>query len=142
MSRKHLVFVLSLVIWLIPLPARAITFDEMLGHHPSKSHPFIGEHKNIKWISHEPIPAVGGVPEGEADDRGQVDVGKIDLDGDGKDETIKAIWAGGVSDHGFTIEVYKDNKLISTLKGLWEFGIQPNCKIEDADKDGRRAIVI
>ncbi len=151
MNNKHLVLVLVLAIWFIPLPSRAVTFDDMLGHHPSKTHPFMGEHKNIKWVSHTPYTlknaeeekaaeeAVTG-PNAEADDRGQVDIGKIDLDGDGKDETIKVIWNGGVTDHFLTIEVYKDKKLISTLKG--EYGIQSNYKIEDVDKDGRQEIII
>ncbi len=149
MNKKDLTLLLALL--LIPLSAMAITFDDMLVHHPSKSQPFMGEHKNIKWVSHTPDSlkdpreekaleeSVTG-PDAEADGRGQVDVGKMDLDGDGKDETIKVIWYGGVSDHGLAIEVYKDNKLIATLRN--ELGIQSNYKIEDVDKDGRKEIII
>jgi len=144
MNNKHLALALVLAIWLIPLPARAITFDEMLGHHSSKSQPFMGEHKNIKWISHEPfLPKEmesDVISPTEADYRGQVDIGKIDLDGDGKEETLKIIWGHGVSDHSLTIEVYKGDKLISTLKG--EYGIQSNYRIADIDKDGKQEIII
>ena len=128
--------------FLYPLAAGAITFDEMLVRHPGKSQPFMGEQKNIKWISHTPDgpEEVFTGPDAEADNRGQIDEGKIDLDGDGMDETIRVIWYGGVSDHGLTIEVYKDNKLISTLKG--EYGIQSNYKIEDVDSDNKKEIII
>lgn len=139
------------IIFLYPLAANALTFDEILVRHPSKSQPFMGEQKNVKWVSHAPDSlknpeeqkaleeSVTG-PNAEADDRGQIDEGKIDLDGDGMDETIKAIWYGGVSDHSLAIEVYKDNKLISTLKG--EYGIQSNYKIEDVDSDNKKEIII
>lgn len=120
----------------------ATTFDNMLMHHPSTSQSFMGEHKNIKWVLHTPTltPDLAQPEKDEADYRGQVDVGKIDLDGDGKDETIKAIWNGGVTDHFLTIEVYKNDKLISTLKS--EFGIQSNYKIENIDGDGKKEIII
>jgi len=130
------------IIFLYPLAANALTFDEMLVRHPSKSQPFMGEQKNIKWVSHTPDgpeEAFTG-PNAEADDRGQIDVGEIDLDSDGKSETVKVIWHGGVSDHGLVIEVYKDNKLISTLKG--EYGIQSNYKIENVDSDNKKEIII
>lgn len=130
------------IIFLYPLAANALTFNEMLVRHPSKSQPFMGEQKNVKWVSHTPDgpeEAFTG-PDAEADNRGQIDEGRIDLDGDGKDETIKVIWYGGVSDHGLKIEVYKDNKLISTLRN--NLGIQANYKIEDVDKDGRKEIII
>ena len=65
---------------------------------------------------------------------------RIDIDNDGKEELIKVIYGGGVSDKPITIEVYKDDKLISTLKG--EFGIQSNYKIEDVDNDGKKEIII
>lgn len=149
MNKKQLAILLALL--LIPLSAMAITFDDMLGHHPSKSQPFMGEHKNIKWVSHTPDllskdpkeekaaeEALMG-PNSEADDRGQVDVGNTDLDGDGKDETIKAIWNAGVSDHALTIEVYKESKKIVTLQPK---GIQPNFKVEDIDGDGKLEIAL
>ena len=64
----------------------------------------------------------------------------IDLFGNKKKELVKVIYGQGVSDKLLTIEVYNDNKLISTLKG--EFGIQSNYKIEDIDHDGRKEIII
>ena len=131
------------IIFLYPLAANALTFDEMLVRHPSKSQPFMGEQKNVKWVSHTPDgpeEAFTG-SDAEADSRGQVDEGRIDLNSDGKDETIKVIWGPGVSDHSLTIEIYKDNKLISTL-GDELGGIQANYKIEDVDKDGRKEIII
>lgn len=151
MNKNQLITAWILLIIIFPLTVYAITFDDMLVHHPSKSHPFMNEHKNIKWVSHAPDTledpkeekaaeeALMG-PNAEADDRGQVDIGKVDLDGNGKEETLKVIWAGGVSDHGLTIEVYKAGKLISKLNN--EFGIQPNYRITDAGKDGRREIII
>jgi hypothetical protein len=151
MNKKQFLVSWVLAICLCPLIADAITFNDMLMWHPSKSQPFMGEHKNIKWVAHTPdsledpeaekaaLEAVTG-PDAEADNRGQIDEGRIDLDGDGKDETIKVIWYGGVSDHGLAIEVYTDNKLISTLKG--EYGIQSNYKIEDVDSDNKKEIII
>ena len=65
---------------------------------------------------------------------------KMDIDNDGKDELIKVMYGEGVSDKPLTIEVYKDGKIISTLRG--EFGIQSNYKIEDVDNDKRKEIVI
>lgn len=66
---------------------------------------------------------------------------KIDIDNDGKKELIKVIYGEGVSDKPLTIEVYKDNKVISTLKGQFG-GIQSNYKIEDVDNDGKKEIII
>jgi len=40
------------IIFLYPLAANALTFNEMLVRHPSKSQPFMGEQKNVKWVSH------------------------------------------------------------------------------------------
>jgi len=145
--------IVAIIICLCPLTANAVTFDEMLGHHPSKTQSFWGyQYKNIKWVSHTPDTlndpeeqkaleeAVTGL-DAEADDRGQTDIGMVDLDGDTKEETVKVIWGGGVSDHSLTIEVYKDGRLISTLDDR-EHGIQPNFKIEDVDGDGRKEIII
>ena len=136
MNRKQLILLLALL--LIPLAAMAITFDDMLGHHPSKDQPFWGyQYKNIKWVSHTPGE---GPPEGgEADYRGQVDMGKVDIDNDNKDATIKVTWGGGVSDHSLTVEVYKGDKTFATLRPK---GIQPNFKVEDIDGDGKLEIVL
>ena len=65
---------------------------------------------------------------------------KIDINGDKKLELVKVIYGLGVSDKALTIEVYKDNKIISTLKG--EYGIQSNYKIKDIDGDGNKEIII
>ena len=65
---------------------------------------------------------------------------KIDMDGDRELELIRVNYGQGVSNKALTIEVYKDNKLISTLKG--ELGIQSNYNIEDVDKDGRKEVII
>lgn len=64
----------------------------------------------------------------------------IDLFGDKTEELVKVIYGPGVSDKALTIEVYKDNKLISTLKG--DNGIQSNYKIDDLYHDGKKEIII
>ena len=145
------IFLIVLFVFTYPLIVGAKDFDNMLLSHPNKTQAFMGEQKNIEWIAHSPEvlkdpkeekemeESVTG-PDAEADDRGQVDIGKIDLYGDGKKETIKAIWGGGVSEHSLKIEVYKDNKLIATLKN--DLGIQSNYKIEDLYHDGRKEIII
>ncbi len=65
---------------------------------------------------------------------------KIDVDGDKKPELVKINYGSGVSDKFLTIEVYKETKLLSTLRG--EFGIQSNYKIEDINGDGKKEIII
>ena len=116
----------------------------MLRHKASDSQPFWGNHyRNIKWIKHKPyLPEEmkGEIidPE-EADYRGQIDIGLVDLDGDKKDETIKVVWGPGVSDHSLTIELVKDGKKIATLVPK---GVQPNFKVEDIDSDGNMEIVL
>jgi len=65
---------------------------------------------------------------------------KIDLDGDKKIELVKVMYSAGVSNKLLTIEVYKNGRLISTLKD--KFGIQSNYKIEDIDNDGKKEIII
>lgn len=145
MNKKHSIVVLSLMIFLCPLIASAVTFDDMLVHHPSKRQPFWGyRYENIKWVSHTPTLLNGEEPYGgEADFSGQVDTGKVDLDNDNKAETVKVIWNGGVTDHILTIEVYKDGNLISTLKGGdGSGGIQCNFRIADIDGDGKKEIII
>lgn len=117
----------------------AVAFAAETPEHTKKTVAAQGEaflgyfYKNIKWIKHIP---------GVADDfsGGQTDVGEVDLDGDKKPETIKVIWGPGVSDRSLTIELYKDNKKMDTLKPL--YGIQSNFSVEDVDKDNRKEIVI
>lgn len=126
---------------LCPLIVEAVTFDDMLMHKASRTQPFLGyDYKNIKWLKHTPNPDVDQEFEGEADARGQIDIGLIDLDGDKHDETIKVIWGYGVSDHSLTIELYKDDEQFDTLKPIQ--GIQPNFKINDVDGDGKLEIII
>ena len=64
----------------------------------------------------------------------------IDLFGDNTKELVKVIYGEGVSDKFLTIEVYKDNKLVSTLKS--DYGIQSNYKIDDLYHDGKKEIII
>lgn len=138
MNKKQLMAIYSIIVCLYPSVVGAITFDDMLVHHPSGKKPFWGyAYKNIKWVSHTPH---GGAPAGgEADYRGQVDVGKVDLDKDNRDEIIKVTWGLGISEHSLTIEIYKGNKNLAILQPK---GIQPNFKIEDIDSDGKLEIVL
>lgn len=135
--------------WIVPLligfspTAIAESSDDFVLLIPSKSQPFCNkQYEHITWVEHVPVPErdLDEAEMGEADDRGQIDIGRVDLDEDGKDEIIKVIWGPGVSDHALTIELYKDNALFSTLRS--EHGIQPNFKIEDTDGDGRFEIII
>ena len=64
----------------------------------------------------------------------------IDLFGDNTKELVKVIYSSGISDKSLTIEIYKDKKLISTLKG--DYGIQSNYKIDDLYHDGKKEIII
>jgi len=65
---------------------------------------------------------------------------RIDIDGDKRDEQVKAIYGEGISNKPLSIEIFKDGRLISTLKD--EFGIQSNYTIKDVDGDGIQEIVI
>jgi hypothetical protein len=108
------------------------------------SHPLFGyNYKNIRWIDHIPYLPEGMEDDviypGEADYRGQIDIGYVDLDSDGSQETIKAIWGHGVSNRSLAIELYKDDNKIATLRPK---GIQPNFKVEDIDGDGIMEIVL
>lgn len=138
MNKKQLVA--TIIICLYPYIASAVTFNDMLVHKPSSKQTFWGCHyKNIKWVSHTPEPIIDNSYGGEADYRGQIDIGNADLDGDGKNETIKVIWGTGVSDHSLAIEVYKGSKKFATLQPK---GIQPNFKVEDIDGDAKLEIVL
>ena len=144
MNRNRLIVIL-IGICLCPLTVNAVTFDDMLGHGPNKTQPFWGNHyKNIEWIAHTPNPVVPDAEPsgGEADYRGQIDIGLVDLQGDGKKETIKVIWGPGVSDHSLTIELYRDSDIKELISRLEPDGIQPNFKVEDIDNDGKLEIVL
>ena len=148
---KKSIFLITFILLIIPLLSWATPFEEMIKDNPTipqpiikNPKPFKGEHKNINWTSITPdefVTVVNSTRHYEIySDRGQVDEGKIDLDGDGQDETIKVIWRGEVDTHSLTIEVYKDNELIETLNN--DFGTQPNYKIEDVDGDKKQEIII
>ncbi|MFC1709767.1 hypothetical protein ACFL2J_06930 [Candidatus Omnitrophota bacterium] len=132
---KMILLVLLVAMYLYPLQVDAATEEGPLLRY---------DYEHIEWVSHTPyLPdEMEGevISPDEADYRGQVDMGEVDVDGDGIKEAIKVVWGGGVSDHSLTIEVYKDDKLISTLNGV--HGIQSNFKIKDADGDGRKEIII
>ena len=134
MNKKQLIAIWTILICLCPLITNAA----------SKAHPILGyTYKNIKWVSHTPTSVPGGDPtEGEADFRGQVDKGLVDLNGDGKKETIKVIWGPGVSDHSLTIELYRDSKMKELINRLEPSGIQPNFKVEDIDNNGKLEVVL
>lgn len=65
---------------------------------------------------------------------------KIDINGDQIKEDVIVSRGPGVSDQSLKIEVLKDGKKISTIRG--EFGIQSNYKIEDIDNDGKKEIIV
>jgi len=145
MNKVELIIAWVIIICLCPLLANAITFDDMLMHRSSDKQPFWGNHyKNIKWISHTPDPAGPDAEPsgGEADARGQIDTGTVNLQSDGREKTIKVIWGPGVSDHSLTIELYRDNEMKELITRIEPGGIQPNFKIEDIDNDGRLEIVL
>ena len=125
------------------LDRMATTLDDMLLHKANTKGPFRdNNYKNIKWLSHTPTsPIEGYEPESdEADNRGQTDIGKVDVDKDGNDEIIKAIWGHGVSDHSLRIELYSGN---NDLIGKFEpRGIQPNFSVGDLDKDGKLEVAV
>jgi len=141
---RIIIIIACLVIYASPLKLYAVTFDEMVAHKTSNSQPLWGDnYKNIRWVSHTPY-----LPESmkddvispdEADYRGQIDVGMVDLDGDKDEETIKVIWGAGVTDRFLTIELYESDTLIGRL--IPE-GIQPNFKVEDVDGDGTMEVAI
>ena len=136
MNKKNLLVVFAM---LCTAPLYASSFEELLTHTASTSRPFFANSSTcLRWIEHLPSSPIG--PEGEADSRGQIDIAETDLDGDGKDETIKAIWGPGVTDHSLTIELYKGKALFDTVQPL--AGIQPNYKVEDIDGDGNYEIII
>jgi len=122
----------------------SICLCPLIANAASKVHPVLGyTYKNIKWVSHTPTSVPGGDPvEGEADFRGQIDVGLVDLNGDGKEETIKVIWGPGVSDHSLTIELYRDSEMKELISRLEPRGIQPNFKLEDLDNDGKLEVIL
>lgn len=117
-----------------------LVFSAPLSFAKEPAEAFLGyPYKNIQWVSHTPTPVGSEMPTDEADDRVREDTGKVDFLGDGKYETIKVIWGGGVSDHSLEIEIYRNGKVFATLRPK---GIQPNFKIEDIDGDGKLEVVL
>jgi hypothetical protein len=100
--------------------------------------PFMsGYYENIRWTSHT-SPTFG-----EVEGKGQIDEGKIDVDGDGAEEDIKVTWGEGVNDHSLAIEItrFQPEKVSLGILGPIT-GIQPNYKLEDIDQDGRLEVII
>ena len=130
MNKKQLIVAWIVIIYLYPLVTNAMTS------------PFLGyQYKNINWIEHIPDEAAESYKD-EGGSGGQVDIGLVDLEGDGQDETIKVTWGPGVSDHVLTIELYKDREMQELISHLQPHGIQPNFKVEDIEVDGRFEIII
>jgi hypothetical protein len=143
--------IILFIISALPVTVHAVTYDDILVHKASASRPFWGDHyeyKNIEWISHEPYfkgldeEQLKGLAEEAVyavDERGQIDIGKVDFNSDGKDAYIKAMWtAYGGPARGLVIEVYQDEALtdkIATISPQSE-GYNPNFQIEDIDGDG------
>lgn len=143
MNKKQSIIIWVISICLCPLIANAVTFDDMVMHRSSDKQPFWGyTYKNIKWVSHILDPETTPSFENEAGSGGQVDIGRVDIDSDGKPKTIKVIWGHGVSDHSLTIELYRDSKMKELISRLEPGGIQPNFKVEDIDNDGKLEIVL
>ena len=103
--------------------------------------PFLGyNYEHIKWTRYIPLTTKSqATEEGYS---GQIDKGIVDLDGDGKEETIRVIWGTGVSDHALTIELYKDREMHQFISRLKPSGIQPNFKLEDLDNDGKLEVIL
>lgn len=112
-----------------------------LGGSPafSDDKPFMdGYYENIRWTEHTVYPTFG-----ESDRKGQIDEGKVDVDGDGVEEEIKVIWGEGVTDHSLAIEITRfqpENVSLGTLGPV--AGIQPNYKLEDLDADGKLEVIV
>ncbi len=146
------IFILIIAIILYPISAHAITYDQILAHKASISKPYWGdyyEYKNVKWLSHTPSFLVDLTEEQmeeltkealtAVDERGQIDIGSVDFDGDGKDEYIKVIWtAYGGPAKGLIIDIYTDKRLENKIISVnpQSEGYHPNFKIEDIDSDG------
>ena len=97
-----------------------------------------GYYENIRWNSHTAHPTFGA-----ADEKGQVDEGKTDVDGDGADEDIKVTWGQGLNDHSLTIEITRTQPEKISLGALGPVaGVQPNYKLEDLDADGKIEVIV
>lgn len=145
-----------LMVCFFPTLAHAVTYDDILEHKANSSKPYWGDYyqyKNIKWISHQPY-FEGATDEQmkelekaaieEVDDRGQIDVGSVDFNSDGKAVYLRVIWtAYGGPAKGLVIEAYQDKALknrIATVSPQNE-GYHPNFKVEDVDSDGKLELI-
>nr|MBU1327898.1 hypothetical protein [Candidatus Omnitrophota bacterium] len=156
MNKKQLIVISIILSYLFPVLAHAVTYDDILVHKASDSRPFLGDHyeyKNIKWISHKPY-FEGATDEQmkemeqemleAVDERGQIDVGSVDFDGNGENEYLKARWTGyGGPAKGLIIEVYQDKELKNQIGFVnpQRKGYHPNFKVEDVDKDGSLELI-
>jgi hypothetical protein len=154
--KKILVF-LAVLSFFPFAPAFAVTYDQLLAHHPSTTGPFWGQYcqyKNIQWLSHKPYfegatdqqmkEAEQDAMDGELDDRGQIDVGSVDFAGNGKKEYLKVIWtAYGGPAKGLIIEIYSDKALKHKIVAvsLEKDGDSPNFKIEAVDGHGSLELI-
>jgi hypothetical protein len=131
--------------------ASALTYDEIVVNKASNARPYWGEYyeyKNIEWISHQPyfeglddeqyreleMEAIDAV-----DERGQIDIGRVDFNRDKEYQYIKVMWtAYGGPQRGLIIELYRDEALKYTIVTIspQSEGYNPNFKIEDIDGDG------
>ncbi len=127
------------LVWLV-CSSYAANFDDMLVSKRGSAAPLFGVHDNVKWLSHTPDPNVE-VGE-EADYRGQIDIGLVDLDGDKKQEAIKVTWGQGVSDHSLSVELFKDAEMRTRIAALKPTGIEPNFKLDDIDGDGKLEVIL
>lgn len=155
------IIIIFLMVCFFPLSAHAVSYDDILAHKASTSKPFWGDYyqyKNIEWISHAPFmegatdeamkemeqEALKPDDERELDDRGQIDIGSVDFNGDGKAVYLKVIWtAYGGPAKGLVIEAYQDKALknkIATVSPQSE-GYHPNFKVEDVDADGKLELI-
>jgi len=148
MMKRMAVFVM--VACFMPAIAQAVTYDDILAHKASSSRPFWGDHyqyEHVRWISHQPY-FEGGTNEQmkemekealeAVDERGQIDIGAVDLDADGKDEYIKVIWtAYGGPAKGLVIDVYQDKELKTKIGSInpQAEGYHPNFIVADIDSD-------
>jgi len=140
----------------MPAIAQAITYDDILAHKASTSRPFWGDHyqyEHVRWVSHQPY-FEGATDEQlkemeqealeAVDERGQIDIGVVDLDVDGKDEYIKVIWtAYGGPAKGLVIDVYQDKELKSKIGSInpQAEGYHPNFIVANIDSDKAIEIV-
>ena len=148
--------VIILMVCFCPASAHAVTYDDILAHKASPSRPFWGDHyqhKNVRWVLHQPYfegATNDQLKEMEqealeaVDERGQIDIGAVDLDGDGNDEYIKVIWtAYGGPAKGLVIDIYQDKELKSKIGSMnpQAEGYHPNFIVADIDSDKAPEIV-